>query len=227
MKRWSLLSSKNLARKFSKVYNNGLFFGKESLSGRGSDADQTRVIKNELPGILEKLNIKTFLDLPCGDLNWMSHVELGDVSYTGADIVPELIEDLKIRFQDTGKNFICLDSSKDPIVSAYDAIFCRDLLVHLSTKHIGDVLTNFKDSKSTFLITTHFSDDRQYKNLRPLSLGVGWRAINFRLAPFNFPEPLLELNEGCTEGDGEFRDKTLAVWRLSDLPNVRSAIGED
>jgi hypothetical protein len=227
MKRWSLLSSKNLARKFTKVYNKGLFFGKESLSGRGSDADQTRVIKNELPGILDKLNIKTLLDLPCGDLNWMSQVDLGNVSYTGADIVPELIDDLEIRFKDTGKKFICLDSSKDPIVSAYDAIFCRDLLVHLSTKHIADVLTNFQESKSTFLITTHFSDDRPYKNLRPLSLGVGWRAINFRLAPFNFPEPLLELNEGCTEGDGEFRDKSLAVWRLSDLPNLGSAIAKD
>jgi hypothetical protein len=214
------VSSKDLVRKFSKVYKNGLFFGKESLSGRGSDADQTRLIKNELPGILKRLKVGSLLDLPCGDLNWMSEVDLGDVSYTGADIVPELIDDLKTRFRDTDRQFLCLDSSKDPIVSAYDAIFCRDLLVHLSTQEIASVLRNFKSSKSTYLITTHFTDNRRYKNLPAVSLGIGWRAINFRLPPFSFPAPLLELNEGCTEGNGDFADKSLAVWKLSDLPDL-------
>jgi hypothetical protein len=214
------LSSRNLARKFSKVYKKGLFFGKESLSGRGSDADQTLVIKNELPRILRELNVRTLLDLPCGDLNWMSEVDLDQVSYTGADIVPELIDDLKVRFKDSGREFICVDSSKDPIVLEYDAIFCRDLLVHLSTSDIKSVLSNFKASKSTFLITTHFSNDRKYRSLPSVSIGIGWRAINFRKAPFNFPAPLLELNEGCTEGNGDFRDKSLAVWKLSDIPNM-------
>jgi hypothetical protein len=223
---FSRLSSKNLARKFSKVYKHGLFFGKESLSGRGSDSDQTHIIKSELPRILRELKIHSLLDLPCGDLHWMSQVDLGQVSYTGADIVPELIDELKIRFKDTGKDFMCLDSSKDPIASTYDAIFCRDLLVHLSTKQIAAVLNNFKASKSTFLITTHFSDNRKYKNLSRISIGVGWRAINFRLSPFHFPTPLLELNEGCTEGNGDFRDKSLAVWRLSELPNFSGALAD-
>jgi len=173
-----------------------------------------------LPGILEKLKVESLLDLPCGDLNWMSQVDLGEVSYTGADIVPELIDDLKKRFRDTDRQFLCLDSSKDPLVSGYDAIFCRDLLVHLSTQDIASVLSNFKASKSTYLITTHFTENRKYKNLPTVSFGIGWRAINFRLPPFSFPAPLLEINEGCTEGNGEFGDKSLAVWRLSDLPNL-------
>ena len=33
----------------------------------------------------------SLLDAPCGDFNWMRHVPLGGVSYTGADVVPELI----------------------------------------------------------------------------------------------------------------------------------------
>ena len=45
-----------------------------------------------------------------------------------------------------------------------------------------------------------------------------WRTLNFNLPPFDFPEPMLVINEKCTEADGAFKDKSLGVWRLADLP---------
>lgn len=41
---------------------------------------------------MNDLKIKTLLDIPCGDLNWMKKVNLSDIDYIGADIVEELIE---------------------------------------------------------------------------------------------------------------------------------------
>jgi hypothetical protein len=38
-----------------------------------------------------------------------------------------------------------------------------------------------------------------------------------RLAPFYFPEPLLIVNEGCTEEAGQYTDKSLGLWLLSDI----------
>jgi hypothetical protein len=33
--------------------------------------------------------------------------------------------------------------------------------------------------------------------------------------PFNFSSPILVINENCTEGDGEYKDKSMALWDIS------------
>lgn len=66
----------NLKNKFTEIHDKNLFFGKESISGTGSDLIQTKVISKEIPLLLKKYNVKTFMDAPCGDLYWMKHVEL-------------------------------------------------------------------------------------------------------------------------------------------------------
>ncbi len=77
---------------FSKVYRENLFQGDDSISGQGSDLKQTEVLREELPKCLNELGVKVLLDIPCGDFNWMRHVDVGDIKYIGGDIVDELIE---------------------------------------------------------------------------------------------------------------------------------------
>jgi hypothetical protein len=36
-----------------------------------------------------------------------------------------------------------------------------------------------------------------------------WRALNFRCAPFFFPEPAARIIEGCPEASGDYSDKSL------------------
>src|SRR3712207_7875432 len=48
----------------------------ESYSGRGSELGATESLRSYLPQLFERLNIKTFLDAPCGDWNWMRQVDL-------------------------------------------------------------------------------------------------------------------------------------------------------
>ena len=35
---------------------------------------------------------------------------------------------------------------------------------------------------------------------------------------FDWPAPRELINEGCEEGGGGWRDKSLALWRLDELP---------
>ena len=214
---WLNRLSANRDKKFSKVYAKNLFFGSESRSGRGSDSDQTQVLKLALAPLLKGLGISTMLDVPCGDLNWMSGVDLAEITYTGADIVPELVEKLNTEYSGQGKHFVILDVVSQELPRAFDAIFCRDLLVHLSTSEIIEVLRKFKSSGSKYLLTTHFTDARKYKDLPWFSLTVGWRPINFTLKPFSFPEPQILVNEECAEANGAFKDKSIAVWLLEDI----------
>lgn len=44
-----------------------------------------------------------------------------------------------------------------------------------------------------------------------------FRPINLQCAPFNLSEPLEIINESCTHADGEYSDKSLGLWRISDL----------
>jgi hypothetical protein len=48
-----------------------------------------------------------------------------------------------------------------------------------------------------------------------------WRTLNLTVAPFEFPKPVLVVNEKCTEDGGRFRDKSLGLWKVSD---VRAAL---
>jgi hypothetical protein len=209
--------SKGLKKKFTEVFLKNAFGGDTSLSGRGSDLDQTRRIQEELPKLLHNYNVTSLIDLPCGDQNWISKVSLGNVNYIGADIVTELILENNRSYGSRTRTYIDLDITRE-IPPRADLILCRDLLVHLNTQQIYKALSNMKRSGSNLILTTTFTYNRKYQNLPIVTKAVGWRPINLQAAPFNFPKPLQVINEECTEGGGLFLDKSLALWKLSDLP---------
>ncbi|MDR1323847.1 MAG: class I SAM-dependent methyltransferase, partial [Candidatus Margulisbacteria bacterium] len=62
---------------------------KESRSGGGSEVDATKTIRKTLPKLWKKYKIKTFLDVPCGDYNWMKEIDKSTITYIGGDIVQE------------------------------------------------------------------------------------------------------------------------------------------
>jgi hypothetical protein len=209
--------SSNLSKKFSKVYKENLFNGTVSKSGNGSDFTQTETLRLELPNLFKKLEINSILDLPCGDFYWMSKVVSKDLVYTGADVVPALISKLNSEYKKQNLNFLKVNIVNDSI-EKYDAIFCRDLFVHLSNKDIAKSLKNITNSQSTYLLTTTFTRSTGNKDLPRFKPGVAWRTINLKEPPWRFPDPFYLINENCTEGDGLYSDKSLGVWKIKDLP---------
>jgi hypothetical protein len=111
---------------FNKAYFKNSWGSKESASGTGSEMIQTRVLIEKLPGILTDLKVGSMLDLPCGDLNWMRHVDLGDIRYIGADIVTPIIEKNIKEFAGSGREFFRLNLITDDLPAA-DLVFCRGL----------------------------------------------------------------------------------------------------
>jgi hypothetical protein len=39
--------------------------------------------------------------------------------------------------------------------------------------------------------------------------------MHHEIEPFNFPKPILVINENCTEGVMNYTDKSLALWDLN------------
>ncbi|HEY0953649.1 MAG TPA: capsular polysaccharide synthesis protein [Roseateles sp.] len=198
----------------------------ESISGPGSNLQQTQRLRAGLPLLLAHLGARSLLDAPCGDFNWMRAVELGVEQYTGVDVLSDVIASHQRRHAGAQRHFLRLDLLSDQLPRA-DAIFCRDLLPHLSYAEIRAVLRNFQRSGAAFLLTTTFTGPRPNRD----TAGGDWRTLNLQLAPFDFPPPLLLLNEQCSEGGGAYADKCLAVWRLDALalegPDTRQRHAQD
>jgi hypothetical protein len=214
-------TSQPMEEVFSRMVTSCSQAGLESLSGPGSSLLSTSEIRQRLPLLIQDLRVKSLLDAGCGDLNWMRRLELAVEEYVGVDVVPSLIQGNRKNFGGNQSRFLALDLARQRLPKA-DLILCRDCLVHFSYADIFLALQNFKKSSSKYLLTTTFE---ALPANTDISTG-GWRPVNFQRPPFSFPRPLRIINEKCTEAGGRYSDKSLALWKLADLP-VGQSCAED
>lgn len=213
---------------FSKTYNENLFKGNESKSGPGSDISSTILIRKEITRLCSKLNIRSILDAPCGDCNWMKHlwpVLAGQlVNYRGIDIVQDMIDKNIKSYQDEKSilkiRFSVADIVADPLPAA-DLVLCRDCLVHLTCSSAVQFLRNFVLSGSAYLLTTTFLHDNRENH--DYADGTNWYPIVLMKPPFNLPKPRLLINEQCKETDEnciDYTDKSLGLWDREEIRRV-------
>ncbi len=200
---------------FRRAWQTNFWSGPESPSGQGASLEQTAQIRAALPAIVHRYGVRALLDLPCGDCHWISRVPLPEVQYTGGDLLPEIVERNTARFAGTLRRFLQLDVTRSPLPAA-DLLLCRDALVHLSLPDIVAAIRNIRGSAIRYLLTTTFTAEPANHDITT----GDWRPLNLERAPFDFPPPLELVNEGCTEGEGRFTDKSLALWRVADLPRL-------
>lgn len=198
---------------FSEIYKGNDWNGRESVSGQGSDLKETEKLLEKLPTFLAQYNIKTIIDLPCGDYNWMQHLCYNFDHYKGVDIVEDIIErNRKVHGSDV-VSFVKKDCLKDDLGKA-DLLLCRDLLIHFSFNDCLSFFENLKKSNIKYLLTTHFIDEDNH------DIATGqWHPVNLEKAPFNLTAPIDFIIEETKMFDGRFaKSKTMALWQVSDLP---------
>lgn len=215
------LNSLPLAERFTHIYRHNVWGSSDSISGPGSDLAQTAIVRAELPRLLRELNAQSMLDIPCGDFGWMSQVNLGIRHYIGADIVTELVERNRSHYataatEQCQREFLQLDLIQDDLPQV-DLVFCRDCLVHLSFANIFRAFASLRRSGSRYLLTTTFTAQSENADI----IDGDWRVLNLERPPFNLPSPVAVIVEGCTEQDGAFADKSLALWPVAELPAER------
>ena len=202
-------------RIFTTYYRQNKWRGRESVSGVGSDPEHTQAIVARLPMLFTEFSVNSVLDIPCGDFAWMQRVPLHNIDYVGADIVAPLIEANSAKYARAGVRFVRLDLMSDALPPA-DLVICRDCLVHLSFADARRALHNVLASGGRMLLTTTFTDRAENRDINT----GGWRPLNLRRPPFDFPQPRLLFSE---EFDvAEYRDKAIALWDLADLAPLLS-----
>ncbi|MDA1086692.1 MAG: class I SAM-dependent methyltransferase [Verrucomicrobia bacterium] len=207
--------NKDIAQVFADIYRTAGFKGQESLSGPGSDLDQTELLRRRIPELADEHKIQTILDAPCGDFLWMRLISDHFEHYTGADIVPALVASNQERYGSPRIKFLHADITKDDLPRV-DLILCRDCLVHLPYAAINEAILNFKRSGAKFLLATTYPLTTKHVDI----IAGLWRPLNLEQTPFNFPPPIAAIQEEPTEAGGLYHDKTLGLWRVAQLPEA-------
>lgn len=200
------LKTENFMIDFKEVFKKNQWGSSESVSGLGSELKHTEVLRKELQRVLKQYDIKTFLDIPCGDLNWIRLVDFSDIRYVGGDIVDDIIDICKCI---SNREFLKLDLTKD-LLPRSDMIFCRDCLVHLNFEDGVKAINNIKHSGSTFFASTTFPNIKVNKEINGM-----WRPINLSIEPYNLGEPVEIINENYTGDGGMWMDKSIGIWKIN------------
>jgi hypothetical protein len=205
----------DLAARFERIEQTNLWGAASSVSGLGSEDPATAAVREALALLLQRLGAHSLLDAPCGDAGWIGRMKL-DLEYTGIDIVPSLVEANRQRVAagELSGRFLVADITRDALPRA-DVVLCRDCLVHLSFVNIVRAVANIRASGAHFLLVTTFPE---WEGNRDCEDG-DWRALNMEKAPFDWPAPRALINERCEEGGGGWRDKSLGLWALDELPD--------
>jgi len=197
---------------FTRIYQTDWWGSPESKSGAGSQLARTETFRRELRAWLEDNHVTSMLDAPCGDYNWIRHLEFhAGFRYIGGDIVRELIESNRRRFSDV--SFQQLDIVSDPLPKA-DAWLCRDALIHFPNASARAVLERFAASDIRYLLATTFPSVTEN---RDIAFGQ-YRPLNLRLRPFDLPAPRQILRDD----DDAFAGRVIGVWSRDDVRNAFS-----
>ncbi len=197
----------SLQDRFTIIFRRNAWGSKESVSGSGSTLAMTTSIRSLLPVIIERFEVESIFDAPCGDFNWMQLVDLNGISYVGGDIVEPLVVDLNRNFSSNSICFMQFDITVDSFPKS-DLVLNRDCLFHFSYRDIQLTLSNFLKSGSKYFLSTSYENRGKFIN-RDIRSG-DFRLIDLFDSPFCFPTNFhFEIPE---QGEGSLPPRKLYLW---------------
>ena len=150
-----------LNQAFARIYERGLWGktpGQEQdyFSGPGSHSESivgcyVDAVRQFLASLETKPNA---VDLGCGDFSVGSRIRPLCGNYIACDIVEPLIASDKARYESLDVDFRVLDLTQD-IVPRCDVLFIRQVLQHLSNKHIEKALPRLSSCCKYMVLTEH------------------------------------------------------------------------
>lgn len=180
----------------------------DTACGWGSSEQHTRLVRTKFAEILKAYHVETLNDAGCGDLAWMSMINLEGIDYVGYDIYERATwADLRQR----GYRLDVLDIAANESRPA-DLVICRDVFIHLPNDMILSTLERFRRSASWLLTTSYTSDpsesEGEFSNFKRMNEpSLRHRKLDLTLAPFNLGQPLVHIPE-------DWPNKYLGLWDI-------------
>ncbi len=214
---------------FTDIYDNNGFGSLESKSGPGSTLDETQKLRESIKKLIKDKNIKSVVDIPCGDFNWMKEIVFNFENYIGGDIVKKAIDENNERYSNNRIKFIEFDILNDEIPTG-DLLIVRDIIGHFPIEDGVKILKNILNSKCKYLLSTTWAKKIgndwfpcEQNDVHRENEGVEYGRfypVNLMSNPFNLPSAEIYLEEDVIVDNFENGNrKTLAFWDLDKIRN--------
>jgi 2-polyprenyl-3-methyl-5-hydroxy-6-metoxy-1,4-benzoquinol methylase len=162
---------------FSKIYKEDLW---GDGSGAGSKIENVTEYVVVLQEYINKPEVKTVIDLGCGDWQFSKFLDLSSVSYLGVDVVESVVESNNNLYSSSNVKFLNHDITTYNI-SKVDLIICKDVLQHLCNKDVYTIVKKIAEFSKFSLITNDFMPTEVFnKDIKNGS----YRPLDLRLNPF-------------------------------------------
>jgi SAM-dependent methyltransferase len=175
----SIFAADPLEERFTNIYTEKTW-GIENRSGGGSEVYNIIPYLDFLNGFLKKNNISSIIDLGCGTFMYFEEVNLEKISYTGVDIVKELID---LNNETYGNDHIKFQHGNIVEMEYPDAdlVICKHVMQHLQNDDVCKILEKLKKFRYCLLVD-------QIKSPTPTNIDLPFgedRPLDLLKPPFN------------------------------------------
>ena len=138
---WAMNAHRPLAAVFDDVYSTRQWsrFEEDFHSGPGSVGSSASQYADCIRDLIRQRNIRSVVDVGCGDFRVARGFVSDEINYIGVDIVGPLIARNQAAYGSDTVRFVQLDATRDPLPDG-DLCLIREVLQHLSISQITQVL---------------------------------------------------------------------------------------
>lgn len=161
LRRQKSFADKSSSETFTEIYEKNLWGGEPGafFSGDGSAEEYAAVYAANVSKFLRENGCRNIVDIGCGDFRVASKLISEEISYTGIDVVPSLIDRNRELYSSESVTFLKLDATSEDLPDG-DVCLIRQVLQHLSNDEIISIIK--KCSKFRFvLVTEHYPSELQ------------------------------------------------------------------
>lgn len=207
----SLYADKSPEEAFTEVYKNKVWGANEEgegCSGSGAKLETTEEYRNYLQTFLNDNDIRTVVDVGCGDWAWSWAIDWSNTHYYGYDVVKSLIQKNQANYSSPNIHFIYGDATAIDLPKA-DLLLCKDVLQHLTLKDIHSLIAQFHKFKYCIIqndVDNLYGKDPNHNGEIPRGSG---RSLDLTEPPFSLPgEKVLTYQE-----KGRMNIKQITLFR--------------
>lgn len=180
----------------------------DTVCGWGSSEPHTQLVRKELAALVARYGVTTMNDAGCGDLAWMSTVDLDGADYVGYDVHER---ETWPQLRRLGYRLEVVDITSGTLRPA-DLLICRDVFIHLPNEMVLRALEQFRRSCRLLLTTSYVSDPTVERGVfdndeRIDAPSLRHAKLDLTLPPFGLGQPLERIPEDSP-------NKYLGLWDL-------------
>jgi SAM-dependent methyltransferase len=190
----------------------GAWGSPETPCGPGSTIEACRCILERLPEWIRTHQIRSIVDLGCGDFHWMSRLDLSGLEYDGYDVVRFLIEQNVAKHGLANVRFHHADLTELSVPKA-DLAVLKDVLIHLPTSQALGIVERVRAARPRFLASTT-APGWLVSNRACMKIGE-FSPLDLEAPPFLLGASIASVEVPSRPGNPA---KRFALWRIAEYP---------